>query len=395
MHDTAVSAALEAVSVTWFRDICAQLSPLAPLATRLDAVPRLVHSLQRFSYSNQQLCAVWGEVSSLLVEGSRAAREAAFTVMDTMNLSQPIRDVGTLRVEFLHALRSHHTRARAVAVAPEAAPRGGGTRHGATSPLGDGDACVDAAADTGGEALDMRLRQRSLGVLIQHGKRIDPFADDVATLLVEWLDVCAARDGRHMHGYMRLLQHITRTGFYSLATSTVVYLIMRLCALCDHDTRTSAAAADTAAANTSAANSSFGVPTPGAGDAAPPAAPQQSATALVAGGSAATAQAGATAAVPDRDIAHRDRDRDRAHGAAAWTGTAVAVADCLAVFDVIIRFGVVPRKCLPRLLQCLCRRAGRDEYAWRVVHNLLLSECGHQSFVALLAILDDPARHRY
>jgi len=153
----------------------------------------------------------------------------------------------------------------------------------------------------------MSRRQKSLGILIKSGRRIDPFAADVARILIEWFDSTT-----NMVGYLTLLKRVIQTAFYSLGTRTVSYLVFRVCDLCDE--------------------------------------PSQSAS---------------------------------------------ISSQCLELFDAVIRYGVVPRRCLSHLVRCLCRRAGRDEVSWQIMRNLLSSECGSQSFVAMLAVLDKPARHRW
>lgn len=290
----------------WFDAMCSRLAPLRPLDDRLSAVPQLLSSLQRYCYSHSQLCAVWGEVASLLVEPAAKARHSAYAVMDAINDTQPLAQIGTLRLEFLQTLRLVHSRST------EGAPVAGLHGASAVDHLGSSGAGDSTSPPGPGSLPDMPQRQVSILKLIKGGRRIDPFAEDVGHTLVEWLD--ATTD---LPGYMQLLQDVVQGAFYSLGTATISYLVARVCELCDRG--------------------------------------------------------------------HSGRTHDRTLPAGV----------CLSFFDTVIRFGVVPKSCLLRLLVCLCRRAGRDDSTWEIMHNLLKSECGHQAFVAMLSILDSPSRYRY
>jgi len=99
----------ETAGSSWVSLLCDRLAPTHTTSQRLTAVADLEHSLSRYSYTNTQLCAVWGQVHSLLLSDTPAAHAAVFDTMDAINAHQPISAVGTLRVEFLHTLSTLHS----------------------------------------------------------------------------------------------------------------------------------------------------------------------------------------------------------------------------------------------------------------------------------------------
>jgi hypothetical protein len=103
---------------------------------------RLLYSLQRYHHDSEQLCLMWGEVESLLLESSAPARATAFHIMDAISEYHRER-AGALRWEFVKVLRNH---------------------------------CAD-----------YRVMQHSLAVLVDDGAAVDPLGPAVVAVLLRWL----------------------------------------------------------------------------------------------------------------------------------------------------------------------------------------------------------------
>ena len=108
---------------------------------------RLLLSLQRYYYDTEQLCLVWSEVESLLLESNPGGRHAAFQVMNAIAEFHP-EACAALRWEFVNALRGHQN--------------------------------------------DYKWMQQSLCVLINDGATIDPLGPAVIPVLLKWMQESGA-----------------------------------------------------------------------------------------------------------------------------------------------------------------------------------------------------------
>lgn len=69
---------------------------------------------------------------------------------------------------------------------------------------------------------------------------------------------------------------------------------------------------------------------------------------------------------------------------AVEAGNADLVGGCLQVFDALVKYGSVPRRALPVVVEALCASVNLSPDTWRLVRNLLGTSAGHRTFQELL-----------
>ena len=70
------------------------------------------------------------------------------------------------------------------------------------------------------------------------------------------------------------------------------------------------------------------------------------------------------------------------------------VNSCLNYFDIVVRYGFIPRISLPHYVQTLCKTVNVERFckpSWYILRNLLKSHCAYSTVRILCEVLEDPA----